>query len=91
VSRHIGGLHPFTFTALLLRIAPRDATFLAAVIITEMDMGKDSQYDVVIYGATGFTGRLVADYMQQQYGRSVNGAMAGRVLPRLYGHFKEAR
>jgi short subunit dehydrogenase-like uncharacterized protein len=48
-----------------------------------MNMGKNSQYDVVIYGATGFTGRLVADYMQQQYGRSVNWAMAGRSAAKL--------
>ncbi len=36
------------------------------------------KYDIVIYGASGFTGRLVAEYMQQQYGREVNWAMAGR-------------
>jgi short subunit dehydrogenase-like uncharacterized protein len=49
----------------------------------EINMAKNSQYDVVIYGATGFTGQLVADYMQQQYGRSVNWAMAGRSATRL--------
>jgi short subunit dehydrogenase-like uncharacterized protein len=43
------------------------------------------QYGIVIYGATGFTGRLVAEYFNNQYG--VNGdvvwAMAGRSLDKL--------
>jgi len=40
-------------------------------------------FDVVIYGASGFTGRLVAEYMSQQYDRSVNWAMAGRSATKL--------
>ena len=39
---------------------------------------SDTEFDIIVYGASGFTGRLVAEYMQQQYGRSVNWAMAGR-------------
>ncbi len=46
-------------------------------------MNPKAEFDVVIYGATGFTGRLVADYMQAQYGRSVNWAMAGRSAAKL--------
>jgi short subunit dehydrogenase-like uncharacterized protein len=36
--------------------------------------------DVIVFGATGFTGRLVAEYLNAQYGtgRSVTWAMAGR-------------
>ena len=44
------------------------------------------EFDVIIYGATGYTGRLVAEYMAQQYGVSDNGpkwAMAGRSLEKL--------
>ena len=26
-------------------------------------MSKENKFDVVIYGATGFTGKLVAEYM----------------------------
>ena len=26
------------------------------------------EFDLIIYGATGFTGRLVAEYINQQYG-----------------------
>ena len=37
-------------------------------------------YDVVIWGASGFTGRLVVEYMCRVYGRSgdVRWAVAGR-------------
>ena len=41
------------------------------------------EYDVVIYGASGFTGRLVAEYMGQSYGGSENWAMAGRNTEKL--------
>ena len=41
------------------------------------------EYDVVIYGASGFTGRLVAEYMGQTYGGSENWAMAGRNTEKL--------
>ncbi len=41
-------------------------------------MAGQKQYDVVIYGASGFTGRLVAEYMASQYGKGVSWAMAGR-------------
>ena len=29
---------------------------------------SDKSLDVVIYGATGFTGKLVVEYMQENYG-----------------------
>jgi short subunit dehydrogenase-like uncharacterized protein len=49
-----------------------------------MSMTKaDREFDIIVYGASGFTGRLVAEYMQQQYGRSVNWAMAGRSAEKL--------
>ena len=40
----------------------------------------DREFDVVIFGATGFTGQLVAEYFQAQYGSdaSVKWAIAGR-------------
>lgn len=43
------------------------------------------EFDVVIYGATGFTGRLVADYLLRTYGAAgeVRWAMAGRDLKKL--------
>lgn len=42
------------------------------------------EFDLIVYGATGFTGRLVAEYLAQRYGDgSVNWAMAGRSLTKL--------
>ena len=40
----------------------------------------DREFDVVIFGATGFTGQLVAEYFQAQYGSgtSVKWTIAGR-------------
>ncbi len=43
------------------------------------------EFDVVVYGATGYTGRLVAEYLSQQYGNGgdVTWAMAGRSADKL--------
>ena len=41
------------------------------------------EFSVVIYGASGFTGRLVAEYMSQQYGEGETWAMAGRSAAKL--------
>jgi short subunit dehydrogenase-like uncharacterized protein len=48
-------------------------------------MARDSELDIVIYGATGYTGRLVAQYFLQRYGntQAVRWAMAGRDLGKL--------
>jgi short subunit dehydrogenase-like uncharacterized protein len=41
---------------------------------------SDKAFDIVVYGATGFTGRLVAEYLAAQYGddADLKWAMAGR-------------
>ena len=31
-------------------------------------MSNGREFDIVVYGASGFTGRLVAEYLHQQYG-----------------------
>jgi short subunit dehydrogenase-like uncharacterized protein len=43
------------------------------------------EFDIVIYGASGFTGRLVAEYMLQRYGADgeIRWAMAGRSRQKL--------
>jgi len=43
------------------------------------------KYDVIIWGATGFTGRLVAEYINKKYGvgQSVKWAMAGRNMDKM--------
>ena len=34
-------------------------------------MAATREFDIIVYGATGFTGRLVAEYLAQHYkGRS---------------------
>lgn len=48
-------------------------------------MSNNKQFGIVVYGATGYTGRLVCEYLNKQYG--VNGdvhwAMAGRSKEKL--------
>lgn len=48
-------------------------------------MRDNSEFDVVVYGATGFTGKLVAEYLAKRVadGLAVNWAMAGRNLEKL--------
>ena len=46
----------------------------------------DNKYDVVVWGASGFTGRLVCEYIYQNYtkkGSDLKWAMAGRDLIKL--------
>ncbi|MDZ4397632.1 saccharopine dehydrogenase NADP-binding domain-containing protein [Hydrogenophaga sp.] len=42
-------------------------------------------FDIIVFGATGFTGRLVAEYLHTAYGvgRSVAWAMSGRSREKL--------
>lgn len=48
-------------------------------------MTKVREFGIVVYGATGYTGRLVCEYLSQQYGvnKDVSWAMAGRSLEKL--------
>jgi short subunit dehydrogenase-like uncharacterized protein len=48
-------------------------------------MRTDRELDLVVYGATGYTGRLVAEYLHQQYGEGgeLNWAIAGRSEDKL--------
>ena len=43
------------------------------------------KFDVVVYGASGFTGRLVAEYLAAHYGpgNNLTWAMAGRSRDKL--------
>ena len=41
-------------------------------------------FDIVLFGASGYTGRLVAEYLAEEYGNTgLNWAMAGRSLSKL--------
>src|ERR1700676_4045901 len=48
-------------------------------------MTSSSQFDIVVYGATGFTGQLVAEYLAAHYtgNTAPKWAMAGRSLDKL--------
>ena len=41
------------------------------------------EFDILIYGATGFTGKLVAEYVTEQYGTNIKWGMAGRSRSKL--------
>ena len=48
-------------------------------------MNANAEFDVVVFGATGFTGQLVAEYLNKQYGKNsgFTWAMAGRSADKL--------
>lgn len=48
-------------------------------------MNPAAEFDLIVYGASGFTGRLVAEYLSQRYGNGgeVTWAMAGRSADKL--------
>jgi short subunit dehydrogenase-like uncharacterized protein len=48
-------------------------------------MKSSPKFDIIVYGATGFTGQLVAEYLAQHYrdDQSLKWAMAGRSLEKL--------
>ena len=52
---------------------------------------SDREFDVVIFGASGYTGKLVAEYMHDQYGddQSIKYAIAGRNSEKLLEVKKE--
>ncbi|MDZ4369860.1 MAG: saccharopine dehydrogenase NADP-binding domain-containing protein [Phenylobacterium sp.] len=48
-------------------------------------MNANAEFDIIVYGATGYTGRLVAEHLAQRYGvgGAVKWAMAGRSAKKL--------
>lgn len=48
-------------------------------------MNPKAEFDIIVYGASGFTGRLVAEYLAKAYGvgGAVKWAMAGRSAEKL--------
>ncbi len=48
-------------------------------------MNPNAEFDIIVYGATGFTGRLVAEHLAARYGvdGEVRWAMAGRSADKL--------
>ena len=48
-------------------------------------MSENREFDVIVYGATGYTGKLVAEYFNKQYGvgNDISWAIAGRSKNKL--------
>src|SRR3546814_12131553 len=46
-------------------------------------MAKRRKYDIVLLGATGFTGQLTAEYLVNHGGADLKWALAGRSLDKL--------
>ncbi|MEH6950269.1 saccharopine dehydrogenase NADP-binding domain-containing protein [Nitrobacter sp. NHB1] len=47
-------------------------------------MASSAEFDIIVYGASGFTGRLVAEYLAAEYrGGDLKWAIAGRSLDKL--------
>ena len=46
---------------------------------------SERKFDVIVFGATGYTGKLVAEYMKDQYGddENIKWAIAGRNMEKL--------
>lgn len=44
---------------------------------------SEREYELIVYGSTGYTGRLVAEYLHSEYGDDLNWAMAGRSMDKL--------
>jgi short subunit dehydrogenase-like uncharacterized protein len=51
----------------------------------DLEMNSSSKFDIVVYGATGFTGQLVAEYLATHYcnDKQLKWAMAGRNREKL--------
>ena len=43
----------------------------------------EREFDVVVWGATGFAGRLTAQYLLERYGTSLRWALGGRNRAKL--------
>jgi hypothetical protein len=57
--------------------APEDPKELISML-KKIDSKKPRKHDLVMFGATGFTGRLACLYLAKQYGSKVRWAIAGR-------------
>jgi short subunit dehydrogenase-like uncharacterized protein len=64
-----------------LRGAKRSDSFIEE----KLQMESSSKFDIVVYGATGFTGQLVAEYLAAHYKNdaSLKWALAGRSIEKL--------
>jgi len=58
-----------------------DATFPLKLSVTKMDTHRT--YDLVLYGATGYTGQYTAEWLQENAPTDLKWAVAGRNAQKL--------
>ena len=68
-------------------VAADDADY--ARRMTKQTPKKDRQYDVIVWGATGFTGQLVVEYLARNYPNGLTWAVAGRNPDKLASVLEE--
>lgn len=72
------------------RSAPPPPQLDSGYVVTEAVIPREKRtYDMVVLGATGFTGRLAVLHLAQTYGTSVRWAVAGRSEQKLKAVLKE--
>ena len=59
-------------------IKPENPEDIAQQVIKTASDDSDRIFDVIVFGATGFTGKMAAIYLAKQYGKSIRWAIAGR-------------
>lgn len=52
---------------------------------------SERQYDLVLYGATGYTGKYTAEYLQENAPTSLKWAIAGRNAQKLDAVLQELK
>src|SRR5882724_1347275 len=78
-ARFLNGGHAAALPT-LRRVARNDENSMGT-----LNMKSSSKFDIIVYGATGFTGQLVAEYLASHYkaGGNLKWAMAGRSKEKL--------
>lgn len=64
-------------------LAPARRLWKDAVVLVK-DIGmQPREFEIIVYGASGYTGKLVAEYLAARHGPGLRWALAGRSLQRL--------
>ena len=56
-----------------------------------MTSSSTREYDIILFGATGYTGKLCAEYITLKLPADLNWAVAGRSASKLSGIVNELR
>ncbi len=68
----------------MLKVHPLESPHLNfGAAIQELSMSASRQYDIVVFGATGYTGKLTAEHITTQLPTDLKWALAGRSASKL--------